>query len=267
MLRNLKELERFKVKATDGDIGSVENFLLDDERWTVRYLVVDTVRYLDGRHVLISPISFRPVDWPGRRFQVALTMAKIEHCPDIDMDRPVSRQHEDDFNQYYGYPDYWAYSGLWGTGSNPAMIAAKREEVAVARAVALTEQLSFDIHLRSTSELRGYHIEGSDGAIGHVADFIVADDSWAVRYLVIETGSWWSSKKVLLAPQWASRVSWKEQAVFVELSRDLIRDSPEWDPDVVIDRAYEARLHDHFGRPPYWTGDGHPEPAEAPHNT
>ena len=131
-------------------------------------------------------------------------MAKIEKCPSTDMHQPVSRQHEEDLNQYYGYPSYWAYSGLWGMGSNPAMIAAKREKVAAARAVALSEKLSYDTHLRSTKELRKYHLQGSDDAIGHVEDFIVDDVTWEVLYLVVNTSNWWLGKKVLIAPRWAS---------------------------------------------------------------
>jgi hypothetical protein len=254
MLRSLKDLERFKVSATDGDIGSVENFLLEDESWTIRYLVVDTFEFLDGRHVLISPISFRQVEWATRRFHLALTMAKIEHCPSTDVDQPVSRQHEEDYNQYYGYPSYWAYSGLWGAGDFPALIAAKRDEVAAARAVAVTEAFSHDVHLRSTKELRGYHLRGKDDAIGQVDDFIVDDKSWEVRYLVIDTGHWWAGKKVLIAPRWASRISLEEQAVHIEMTRESIKNAPEWDPGIPINRDYEQRLYDYFGRPAYWAG-------------
>src|SRR5664279_1026491 len=213
MLRSLKDLEKFTASATDGDIGSVEDFLFDDARWTIRYLVVDTVEFLDGRQVLISPISFRQVEWSAHRFHLALTMAKIEESPSTDMDQPVSRQHEEDLNRYYGYPSYWAYSTLWGLGSNPALIAAKREKIAAARTVALSETFSYDSHLRSTNELRGYHIQGSDDAIGHVEDFIVDDETWEVLYLVVNTSNWWLGKKVLIAPRWASRINWKESCL------------------------------------------------------
>ena len=254
MLRSLKNLEGYTVSATEGDIGSVDNFLLDDERWTIRYLVVDTVEFLDGRQVLISPISFRQVEWSTRQFHLALTMAKIEKCPSTDRDRPVSRQHEDELNQYFGYPAYWAYPGLWGMGDNPSMIAAKREKVEAERAVALSEKLSYDSHLRSTKELCGYHIQGSDGAIGHVEDFIVDDETWEVLYLVVNTRNWWMGKKVLIAPRWASHISWKDQVVTVEMSRETIKKSPEWDPSAALNREYETRLHDHFKRPAYWAG-------------
>ena len=255
MLRRLKDLEGFTVRASDGDIGSVENFLLDDERWAIRYLVVDTVEFLDGRQVLISPISFRQVEWPARRFQLALTMARIEQCPSTDMHLPVSRQHEEDFNLHYGYSSYWAYPDLWGMGPNPAMIAADREKVAAARSVALSEIRSYDSHLRSTKEVRGYHIEGSDGEVGHVEDFIVDDETWAIRYLILNTRNWWPGKQVLVSPDWLDRVSWSEAKVFVNLSREEIKHSPEFTEESFPTRDYEIKLHRHYNRQGYWVSD------------
>src|ERR1039458_3522420 len=117
MLRSLKDLERYTVSATDGDIGTVVNFLLDDERWIVRYLVVETGGFFGGRQVLISPISFREVDWSTHRFHLALTIDKVKNSPSVDTDKPVSRQNERDYFGYYGYPYYWGDSGLWGMGA------------------------------------------------------------------------------------------------------------------------------------------------------
>jgi hypothetical protein len=259
MLRSLKDLERYTVRATDGDIGRVKNFLVDDEHWAIRYLVVDTVEFLDGRQVLISPISFRQAEWSTQRFHLALTMADIENCPSTDMDKPVSRQHEQDFNQYYGYPPYWGYSGVWGMGDTPALLATKRAEVAAARAAVLTEERSFDAHLRSTGEVRGYHIQGTDEMIGHVEDFIVDDETWEVRYLVIDTSNWWFGKRVLISPQWTSHISWEQKVVYVGMSRESIKTSPELDPGLVINREYETRLYAYFGRPTYWAREDRPK--------
>jgi sporulation protein YlmC with PRC-barrel domain len=259
MLRSLKDLERYTVNATDGDIGRVEDFLLDDEHWTIRYLAVDTVEFLDGRQVLISPISFRQAEWSTHRFHLALTMANIENCPSIDMDKPVSRQHEQDFNQYYGYPPYWGFSGVWGMGDSAALLATKRGEVAAARQAVKSEKRSYDVHLRSTNEVRGYNIQGKDEAIGHVEDFIVDDETWEVRYLVIDTSNWWFGKRVLIAPQWASRISWEKKIVYIEMSRDSIEHSPELDPSLVINREYETHLYANFGRPAYWVNEDRPK--------
>jgi sporulation protein YlmC with PRC-barrel domain len=248
MLRSLKELERYKVNATDGNIGSVVNFLLDDQRWTVRYLVVETGSFFSERRVLITPISFRQVDWATKQFHLALTMDKVKGSPNVDIDMPVSRQHERDYYGYYGYPYYWADSGLWGMSAYPGALATSRwYDASVENA-----ETSGDIHLRSVNEVRGYTIQGSDEAIGHVDDFIVDDESWEVCYLVVDTSNWWFGRKVLIAPRWATRVSWEERIVHVNMNRQQITNSPEWSPTVAINREYETRLHKHYGRPAYW---------------
>lgn len=245
MLRSLKDLEGYTASATDGDVGKTVNFLFDDQRWTVRYLVVEPGSFIDGIQVLISPISFREVEWATHRFHLALTMDRVRSSPSVDVDKPVSRQHEGDLSRYYGFPYYWRSSGLWGMASYPSALA---EDVQIAESTEPPEETG-DVHLRSARDVRGYDIQGTDEAIGHVEDFVVDDETWQVRYLVVDTSNWWFGKKVLVAPDWATRISWEERKVFVDMTREAIRTSPEWDPTAVIDPEYEARLHDHYGRP------------------
>ena len=252
MLRSLKDLERYTVRATDGEVGRVVNFLLDDRRWAIRYLVVETGGFFSERRVLISPISFREVDWSTQLFHLALTKDKIKNSPSVDADKPVSRQHEQDYYGYYGYPYYWGHAGLWGTDDFPGLLAAGTTNGSLV--VPAVE--SGDPRLRSANEVRGYHLQGSDEAIGHVADFIVDDETWAIRYLVIDTSNWWFGKEVLIAPHWANRVSWEEQKVYVEMSRQAIKDSPEWNAAAGINRQYETVLYDYYGRPAYWDSSG-----------
>lgn len=248
MLRSLKGFERYTVRASDGDIGVVVDFYLGDEHWVVRYLVVETDAIFENHQVLISPISFRKADWSSHRFHVGLTKAKVQSSPSVETDKPVSRQFEWDYIRYYGYPNYWGQSGLWGSEAHPNLLAEAKWS---------NEPIEYyakpnDIHLRSASELRGYHVQGNDGEIGHIEDFIVDDETWEVRYLVIDTSNWWFGSKVLVSPHWASRVSWGEGNVYVDLSRESIRNSPEWKPTAAINREYEMRLYDYFGRPAYW---------------
>lgn len=225
MRRNLKDLEGYGVSATDGELGSVVDFLFDDQHWVVRYLVVETGGFLGGRRVLISPISFRQIDWSTRRFQLALTMDKIRNSPSIDVDKPVSRQHERDYYEYYGYPYYWGSTGIWGMGFNPGLLGG---DDWTDRPSEHSEPAGGDVHLRSAAEVRGYHIQGSDGAIGHLQDFIIDEETWGVCYLAIDTRNWWFGKEVLVAPRLATHISWADRTVHVDLSRDGIKNGPEW---------------------------------------
>ena len=260
MLRSLKDLEGYVVTASDGDIGTVSNFLFDDEEWTIRYLAIETDGFAGRRHVLVSPRAFGEADWSSRRFHVELTRQRVADSPDIDTDKPVSRQHELEYYRYYGYPHYWSFAGISGFVGYPGLPPAAAWRAQPARSV---DHSNDDVHLRSAWEVRGYHIEGSDAAIGHVADFVVDDGTWAIRYLVVDTRNWWFGKKVLVSPHWASRVSEEDKKVYVDLTRAVIKDSPEWDPSAPVNREYEARLYDYYGRPVYWDDDLS-APAQAP---
>jgi sporulation protein YlmC with PRC-barrel domain len=253
MLRNVNHLKGFAIRATDGEIGTVEQFYFDDETWAIRYLVVNTAGWLAGRLVLVSPMALRQAEWQSKRLDVALTKKQIEDSPSIDTHKPVSRQHEAVYLGYYGYPYYWGGPNLWGLASYPAGLTVQREPVTKAEAAqARAGKESADSHLRSTNEVTGYHIEADDGEIGHVEDFIVDDKTWAIRYLEVDTRNWWPGKKVLVSPQWVDNVSWQDSKVYFDLTRETIQNGPEYIESMPVTREYEKRLYDHYGRSAYW---------------
>ena len=253
MLRNVTHLKGFAIHARDGEIGTLEQFYFDDESWAVRYLVVNTGGWLSGRLVLVSPIALRQAEWQSQRLDVALTKKQIADSPIIDTHKPVSRQHEAIYSGYYGYPYYWRGANLWGLGSYPADLTVRRESMAETEAAhARAGKESVDSHLRSTDEVKGYHTEAADGEIGHVTDFLVDDETWAIRYLEVDTRNWWPGKKVLVSPQWINHVSWRESKVYVDLTRETIQNGPEWSASMTVTREYESRLYDYYDRSPYW---------------
>ncbi len=252
VLRRTSDLIGYTIHATDGDIGSVSRILFDDDRWTVRYVVVDTGKWLPGRKVLISPISIRQASWSTRKLDVALTRDRVKNSPDIDTDRPVSRQQETAYFGYYGYPYYWGGAGVWGASMYPNVVA----EAQVARQTAVDdslrrEQSVNDSHLRDTAVVRGYHIRAMDGEIGHVDDFLGDDKSWTIRSLVVDTSTWIEGRRVLMSPEWVAAVSWHEATVHLAMSREAVRNSPEYDASR-FNRDYEQRLYAHYGRGGYW---------------
>jgi hypothetical protein len=110
-----------------------------------------------------------------------------------------------------------------------------------------------DPHLRSVRELRGYRIQASDGEIGHVDDFVVDDETWDIRYMVVSTSHWFPGRKVLISPKWlVGDISWERQKVTVILTRDSIKNSPEYKPSAPPTRDYETELHEHYGQNGYW---------------
>ncbi len=251
MLTNARNLHDLAVRATDGEFGKVDRLYFDDETWTVRYLTVET----GGRTVLISPISIAHMDWQSRRVDVALTKKQVENSPDIDTDKPVSRQHEAEYLGYYGYPYYWGGPWLWGAGAYPADLAVLAEPSPIETPSGSPREHSQDSHLRSADAVTGYDIEASDGEIGHVDGFIVDDENWAIRYIEVATRNWWPGKKVLVSPAWVERVSWPDFKVYVRISREAIRSAPEYVESMPISRDYENQLYLHYGQEPYWMRD------------
>lgn len=250
MLTNNRNLKGLVIRATDGEIGSVDQLYFDDQNWAVRYLTVETGNWLDGRSVLISPLSIIQVDWKANRIDVSLTRKQVENAPNVDTHQPFSRQHETEYFGYYGYPYYWDGPYMWGPSSSPAgwVPMTVSHDTPAER----FSKESADSHLRSTEVVTGYYIDAKDGDIGHVDRFIVDDEAWAIRYLEVATKNWWPGKKVLLSPAWVECVSWEESKVVVAVTREAIQTCPEYLDTVPITREYENALYCHYGRPPYW---------------
>ncbi len=260
MLINASEFEGLVIRATDGELGTVQELYFDDETWAIRYLTVETGGWLGGRRVLISPYSILHTDWAARRLDVALTLKQVEASPSVDTHLPVSRQYEAGYLGYYGYPNYWAGPYLWGPAFYPAGVSVPPNAFSSEMADRAMNA-STDTHLRITEEVTGYHMEAIDGEIGHLAAFLIDDEAWAVRYIEVATRNWWPGKKVLVSPAWIERVSWQESKVAVALSRDAIQNAPEYEEGTPITREYENRLYFHYGRPPYWLTEARESPA------
>ena len=245
---SVKELKGYTIGATDGDLGKLDDFYFDDESWTIRYLVAETGNWLLNRKVLISPFALGKADAARERLSVTLTKKQVEKSPSIDTDKPVSRQHEASYLDYYGYPYYWGGPYLWGPWTYPQLSGAAQRRNEEARA---KREEANDVHLRSAHKVTGYHIEAPDGDIGHVEDFIIDGETWEIRYMVVDTQNWWPGKKVLLSPRWSDRVSWSDSKVYVDLSRETIKNGPEYHPEA-LNREYEETLYDYYKRPKYW---------------
>jgi len=254
MLRNVRHLRGYAILATDGPIGEVEDLYFDDDRWAIRYLVVDTGSWLPGRKVLISPHAVGRPDWMAQQLPVSLTKAQVDGSPDVDTRRPLSRQYETDYLRYYGYPHYWGGAGLWGMGAYPGDLTTEGSFEEAMKATQVSAMpASGDSHLRSCRVVTGYHIHATDGDIGHVKDLLVEDRTWAIRYLIVDTSNWWGGHDVLVSPQWIEAVSWPDEKVSVDLTRQAVKDAPPYDAAAHLDREQEQAMHEHYGRPGYWT--------------
>jgi hypothetical protein len=267
MLWSLNHLRRYRIRATDDSLGSVEDVFFDDLRWTVRYLVVDTA-WLLGRRVLLPPSVLGHPDADAHEFPVLLTKEQVRNGPDIDAAQPVSRQHEIDLYGYYGWTPYWA-AASWAPAVLPPDIGVQEALARNASAesgfgenadagnseigLAVAEPEHRDPHLRSGREMMGYRVRATDEAVGQVEDLLIDEAGWVVRYCVVATGTWLPGRRVLVAPDWVRDISWEQREVAIGLSAEAVRSSPDYNPGEAVGREYEDSLHRHYGRTGYWT--------------
>jgi hypothetical protein len=216
MLHQVKNLQGDAVVAKDGPIGELKDLYFDDERWGVRYFVVDTGRWLPGRKVLLSPASVDTKASTEEEIKVALTREQVEHAPGIDADKPVSRQYEEAHARYYGYSEYWLAAGMAGVGAVPPPGGETNRQLKQA------ERKAEQSHLRSSAEVIGYGIEAADGAAGRIDDFIVDDRNWKVDALVVDT-QWLPGGKVLVSANAVEHIDWQTKTVRVRMTREAIK--------------------------------------------
>jgi uncharacterized protein YrrD len=232
VLLSIKQLYEQKLRASDGDIGHVKDFYFDDQKWVVRYVVVDTGSWQLDRLVLISPHAFGSLDQNGDFARVNLTRQQIENCPPIESHKPVSRQYEEEYYRYYGWPSYWIGGGLWGLNAFP--LAAPPPPPLPSEMGGESDRVrqSEDPHLRSTRVVTGYQLRTSEETIGHVTDFLMDAKSWVICHLVVETGNWFFGKEMVISPSHIERISYEDSLVFVSLTKEAILQAPEFRSNV-----------------------------------
>lgn len=257
MLIKAKTLKGYKLRATDGEIGKVKEFYFDDLHWVVRYLIADTGSWLTGKQVLISPYALGVANNQDDLININLNKDQIENSPSLETDKPVSLQFETEYYGYYRWPAYWSGTGMWG--AYPTISHDNLEKVE--KVEKQEQEKSWDPHLRSTNALTGYHIQANDGEIGHVSDFVIDDETWAIRYLIIDTTNWFGGKKVLISPKWIDEISWDESKVAINLSMEEIKQAPEYSAEELVTRDYETQLHRYYKRNVYW----HENPKDRLH--
>jgi hypothetical protein len=246
MLRSIDSLVGYTISAKDGELGKVNEFFFDDFTWSIRYLVVETGTWLSDRKVLVPHAALGIPDWESRIFRVNLTVEQVRNSPDIETEKTVSRQHEGELLKYYALPAYWE-DGFYAVPFGMVPFAPVIDTVTAKEEEAEARKRHDDPHLRSTKKVKGYRIHALDGEIGHVEDYIVNDEKWDIYFLMVDTHNWLPGRKVLVAPYWIDRIDWDESAVYINLSKDSIKNSPAYDSSKPITKDYERLLYYHYG--------------------
>ena len=254
-MHSLNAIRGYAIHASDGEIGSLRDVYFDDQSTLIRYFVVDTGTWLPGKRVLLAPAVVGGIDTERGEIVSGLTRQQVEDSPPVDTEKPVSRQQELSLHTYYGWQPYWAAPPLTGSlapywgAAMPAAMPVQPGQERVAEEVAAREREQRDPHLRSAREVEGYHVAATDGEIGHIEDFFIDDQDWAIQLLGIDTHNWLPGRKVVISPRWLHGIDWAAGKVQVDLTRQEVKDSPEYDPALVPDENYLEQLAAHYGRP------------------
>jgi sporulation protein YlmC with PRC-barrel domain len=243
MVYKLRKLFGMHIRASDGEIGKIKDIYFDDHSWTIRYLVVETGGCFDDRQVLISPISVSSIDWDNRLVHVKLTVLQVKASPPIATDKPVSRQHEADHFDHYGYPYYWTDPSIWVRATYP--VSPTRSTPVARNSPGIRGEAPLDPQLRSAKEITGYRLQTTAEAMGHVNDFLLDCATWAIRYLVVDCRNWLPAKYVVITPSWIKAVEGEHRILHVEVSPDGVKGAPELHSAAEFPRAHEALLCSH----------------------
>ncbi|MFC0557605.1 PRC-barrel domain containing protein [Halalkalibacter alkalisediminis] len=228
MLYKTNLVESCVVQATDGELGKIKDLYFDSDNWVIRYMVIDTQKWLPGRKVLVSPSSFDRVDVKNKKISIFASKQQIESSPTIEEHQPLSRKNEIDLHQYYGWSPYWIGSGLTGMGHVPTAVELREESLPY------QDYDEADPSLRSVSKIKGqltgFKVFGIDSKLGNVIDFAIDDHSWAIHSLIVDTGTWLPGRKVALDTDAIESIDWVNKEFKTNLtSEDVERNASTTD--------------------------------------
>ncbi len=99
----------YHIHATDGELGHIEDFIIDDKTWAIRYLIIDTRNGLPGRKILLTSQWIDHMSWSESKVFMNLPCETIRQAPAYTTEESLpSRDYETSLHQHYNRPIYWA---------------------------------------------------------------------------------------------------------------------------------------------------------------
>jgi len=240
MLRLLNELKNYTILTKDGESGKVIEFLFDDTNWIIRYAVINIRKWLSGGDMLVSSQSFEQPDATSKMFQISLVKEEIKNSPSLPKDRVISREYEKELIDYYNLPEYWSASRDEQNENNDNIEELKNK-------IKTTEEFK----LRGVEKFEDFIVHATDSEIGNISNFLVDDETWMIKFIVVEAGKFLKAKKILLSPEWIAKIDWEYKAFTVNINAEKINNSPEFDPNKLFQKECEEVLYDYYGNPHY----------------
>jgi sporulation protein YlmC with PRC-barrel domain len=227
------------VAAGGGELGALRDGYFDDQERTLRYLAIETGNWLTGRRVLLATLGVVRVDEAARQIHVNADRARVQDAPVVEWERPITRGYESAFAGYFNYPMYWMAPGLGAFGAAGAF---PPPEAGAPRDAEPHQPADDEQHVRSISEVRGYHVAAADGEIGHVDDVLIDLRTWSLRCLLLDTSNWIGGRAVLVPADRVTEIEWARRLVHVGLTRDAVRSGPDYRSGAAVDEGCGVHL-------------------------
>jgi uncharacterized protein YrrD len=246
MFQSLRQMTGYTVHSNDGQqIGAVTNFLFDDMRWVIRYMVLKTGSDMGGKRVLLAPVAITDLDQDHRTISTQMQPDQIAASPGIGSSNPVTRQQEIEIHEFYRWPAYWdeanevppAEAGMsgWPVTEMMTEVESLRKEQGESQQKP---------HLRSFEETLGFTIRSRDGEdAGTLDDLIVHEQNWRVSYMIVSTDGILPSRKVVLSPASVVKFDWENEELALDLTRETIQNGQEYHQDISIERSSDEELY------------------------
>jgi len=245
MLIKTNNLKAFTAKSKNNIEGTILDMYFDDLFWNIQYIVVETGRFLPDKVIIISHNLLGKPDYNSQLLPINTSFDAKSDGKNTQFLRSVSEIKTINASKILEWP-------LKQT--NLKALNTEEMKNLVTNMVSDEDKVTpmANPHLRSWNEVLGYNIQAKNGEIGHVDDFIAESDNWKIRYMIIDTHNWLpGGKYVLISPAWIEKIQWNNNLVYVDLDKDMIKNSPEYDPNKPIDDAFELKLFKYYGRQYY----------------
>jgi hypothetical protein len=248
MFRSLNDLIGYSVRTENGDAGKVNNFYFDDLNWFVRYMIIDTGGLFDANRLFISPVVIEHIDRENQTILLKLTTERIAASPNMSDRQGLTRGDEVAIHEFFNWPAYWEEAGVpaveaglsgWSVTEMMTDVEGKHREATGGQ----------ERTLRNFTEMAGYRIISRDeGEVARLDDILVNDEDWRIMYMIGKVSGLLPGKNVLLSPAWISQTRYEQEEIAMDLTAETLRNSPEYNSDMPLDKDYEERLYQHYQR-------------------
>jgi uncharacterized protein YrrD len=219
-------IQGFSVKTWDQDIvGHIKSLYFDELTWTVRYILIETILFVDKKTAIIAPVAIDKIKPDERMVVLSLKKEHIEKSPDVDGVMPLSREKELELAERYEWPAYWEDL----SASMPEVV----EELAISKESPTADRTEMENNpIRDMAAILSYQVVAQDDSAGSAKDFIFDTDTWHVAFLIVNV-SGLHGHDVMLPPTAIAKVDWQEKTVYTGTLADTVKKAPEFTKDTL----------------------------------